>query len=211
MANVSIEMMFPVHLYKTKLETITETQIDYIKNITFEKILNPDALPLGSSSVTSYVLEDPMLLNIKSEIQQHLNFYMQNVLCPADHHNLKFKIMNSWVNKVIPNASIVPHLHRNSIVSGVFYINDISSPISFMKPNYNRNIEYMFDFKKESCFNKEHYICTPEKFSLLLFPSDLEHFVHLNKSDESRYSVAFNTFYVGSVGHKDDQNYLEFK
>ena len=40
---------------------------------------------------------------------------------------------------------------------------------------------------------------------LVVFPSNLMHRVEENKSDENRYSLAFNLFCKGNLGHNESQ------
>lgn len=203
MANVKIDLLFPTPLYVTKLETVTESQVEYIKNIPHAQNITE---LFSTSSASSYVLDEEPLLDIKSEIQNHLNFYLERVMSPIG--DVKLNITQSWVNKTVSGASQVPHVHRNSIVSGVFYINDAPfSPIGFER---NDTHSFMYDMNQTD-FNSEVHTQHCEKFSLLLFPSNIRHFVYPNNTPHSRYSVAFNSFYSGVVGNKEDNTYLEFK
>jgi hypothetical protein len=43
----------------------------------------------------------------------------------------------------------------------------------------------------------------PQQGDVVLFPSDLDHDVPINTSDEVRYSVAFNIFFRGEMGHEE--------
>jgi hypothetical protein len=44
---------------------------------------------------------------------------------------------------------------------------------------------------------------------LILFPSDLEHSIEKNLSEENRYSLAFNILPLGEIGSEDSK--INFK
>ena len=64
---------------------------------------------------------------------------------------------------------------------------------------------------KYNVITAETYLipCTPGE--LLLFPSSLRHSVPINHSEETRYSMSFNTFGIGSLGSEISATYLNIK
>jgi uncharacterized protein (TIGR02466 family) len=81
-------------------------------------------------------------------------------------------LKNIWANISYQNDYLLPHVHPNSIISGVFYIEaPAESTITFFD-----NINTMFDDAEEpSYFSYKHctYECKPGR--LLLFKSDFLH------------------------------------
>ena len=47
-----------------------------------------------------------------------------------------------------------------------------------------------------------------KKGELILFPSNLQHSVPANQSDEDRISLSFNTWIKGDIGDKEKLTYL---
>jgi ectoine hydroxylase-related dioxygenase (phytanoyl-CoA dioxygenase family) len=50
-----------------------------------------------------------------------------------------------------------------------------------------------------------------KKGMLVLFPSDLDHEVGLNQSQEERIALSFNTFFKGTIGYEEEVSLLELK
>ena len=46
---------------------------------------------------------------------------------------------------------------------------------------------------------------------LVLFPSSLRHSVPINKGNEIRYSLSFNTFCIEELGSRDSLTHLNIK
>ena len=113
-------------------------------------------------------------------------------------------ITESWFNLTLPNQSHHKHIHPNSIVSGVLYIDvdDKKDVIQFW--NYSLLYRYgTFDFgtHKINDFNSEMWWMPAITGRLYLFPSGLRHSVPVNKDREKdRLSMSFNTFIKGNLG-----------
>jgi uncharacterized protein (TIGR02466 family) len=109
--------------------------------------------------------------------------------------NLEPKINDSWININYKNNFNDRHMHKGSILSGVFYVstNINSGQIIFYNPNdklsffISSNIIEKFNFVNSSIWHFD-----PHDNLLLLFPSWLEHQVMPNTSQEDRISIAFN-------------------
>ena len=99
--------------------------------------------------------------------------------------------------------------HRNSFWSGVYYYHDNydddSGAIEFENPLLNR-WDFMFDvpdIETLNEFNAGSWRFKPQKKRLILFPSHLKHSISLNKSNDIRYSLAFNIVPLGVWGEGD--------
>ena len=68
-----------------------------------------------------------------------------------------------------------PHIHLNSILSGILYLSETGSPTIF----YDRNFS--------------NYKNSVEKNVLILFPSWIPHEVRPLTNDENRLIISFNT------------------
>ena len=51
--------------------------------------------------------------------------------------------------------------------------------------------------------NAERYCVDLEEGTILIFPSHLEHSVNENKSNQNRYSIAFNFYVRGTFGKEE--------
>ena len=64
---------------------------------------------------------------------------------------------------------------------------------------------------KQTKINSESFTFNPKPGELILFPSHLRHNVLINPKEESRYSLAFNTFCFEELGTKESLTHLNIK
>ena len=106
-------------------------------------------------------------------------------------------IVAGWKNINGPGDFNCFHNHPRSDLSGVLWIKapKDSGNLVFSSPQlFNRYQEldsYTNEFKYNSNLYMSYYF-TPKEGRILIFPSDLEHEVKENKSDEDRISYSFN-------------------
>ena len=112
----------------------------------------------------------------------------------------KQTIDNIWVNINELGGFNRPHVHPNSILSGVFYIECdpiTSGDIVFINPVVAHPHHWSGITEDQNsliaaatCFHK------PQRGKLIVFPSWLQHYVEPNKNAEPRISLSFNTMLV---------------
>ena len=127
----------------------------------------------------------------------------------------KAYITQSWSLINMPGQGMHEHSHSNSIISGSYYFNDLPEPGSDMVFNrYVGNqipIKLNLDEDKQNQYNTMDVAVRMEKHDLLMFPSDISHYVDNNMSDKPRHSIAFNAFVKGQLGEYDRSNLLMIK
>jgi hypothetical protein len=108
-------------------------------------------------------------------------------------------ITQSWSNYTEPGQWHHKHAHPNSFISGVFYpqADRLVDKIYFYKSGYER-IKLQPDTWNH--WNSESWWYEVGAGDLILFPSHLEHMVQTKVGDETRVSIAFNTFLKGHIG-----------
>lgn len=103
----------------------------------------------------------------------------------------KFKITNMWVNRYKKDKAIHSHIHSNSLISGVFYLDNIGGTIVDNPLGHISNI-----MMAESCMasigNSDKFTSSSSPNSMFIFPSWLYHTSIPNHSDEDRFTIAFN-------------------
>tara|TARA_R110000823_G_C15694287_1_gene475732 strand:+ start:40 stop:648 length:609 start_codon:yes stop_codon:yes gene_type:complete len=143
-----------------------------------------------------YVLEKPKFNKLKKQIMKEIKEYTKNVM----QWDSDFKITTSWFTEINKGDSSQLHNHRNCFLSGVIYlqVNPQSGNILFE----NRMTQQIFYPKvlQHNEFNADSYSIAPQNGMILIFPSQICHLIEKNKSDLTRYSLAFNVMPVGSVG-----------
>lgn len=111
--------------------------------------------------------------------------------------NKNYKISNMWINVNGPGGYNVLHTHPNSDLSGVFWINCPKNcgNLVFESPNHftqYKTIESCDEQIKQSLNYYNNFWLEPTEGKLIIFPSDLKHFVKENLSNEDRISISFN-------------------
>lgn len=199
--------LFPRPLYKTKVDIgLREKEINFILN---QEMKNNHS---NFMSVNQSLLDDPILEGLHTAITVHLQQFLTEVMGARD---CKAYITQSWSLINMPGQGMHEHSHSNSIISGSYYFNDLPEPGSDMVFNrYVGNqipIKLNLDENKQNQYNTMDIAVRMEKHDLLMFPSDISHYVDNNMSDKPRHSIAFNAFVKGQLGEYDRSNLLMIK
>lgn len=160
----------------------------------------------NTTSKLRSVLEEKEYKDIASFAMKSLDEYMKQIISPKN--NVTIRITQSWFNYSKPGQFHHKHAHPNSYLSGVFYVqaDKGSDKIFFYKDGYQQ-IKLLVD--NFNVFNSDSWWLPVETGDLVIFPSSLTHMVEPVTSEQTRISLAFNTFPVGSVGSNDDLTELK--
>lgn len=117
--------------------------------------------------------------------------------------NISFPIVDCWANKYVASQSLGLHTHSNGFISGVYYLNSLQTGSTcFTMPNpwsHEDPYKTLTIYKNE---DKIIYEVFPSEGTLLLFPSQLKHYININKDiKQVKYSISFNAFPSGDVGN----------
>lgn len=200
MIEYNINNLWPTPIYNATID-FNDDWNNNVKNFNFQKMKSKNALITSDKNV----LNNNCFDNLKKELQSHINNYVYNVLKVKD--NLKFQIINSWINIHKPGQSSGIHSHSNSLLSGVFYFNDEEDigGIRFYPNNFNLFYKSIsINYKENNYINAEYISYKNKKGTVLLFPSHVDHSVEENKSSVDRYSLAFNIFVKGKLTVDDE-------
>lgn len=199
-----IDGLFPIPIGITNINRdFTEDEINFCKE-KFNDVKNNAG---NVYTQDTFVLENERLFDIKKYIEDQLNVFLKNVYCPS--YKMSLYVTQSWINYTKQDGFHHKHSHPNSFVSGVFYINttDHVDNITFFSPSDNKS-SFCIEGSSLNIFNNNAKTMRIAKGDLLLFPSTLQHTVYPIVEKEIRVSIAFNTFFEGSVGSKDRLTYL---
>tara|TARA_Y100000992_G_C21129207_1_gene425739 strand:+ start:149 stop:751 length:603 start_codon:yes stop_codon:yes gene_type:complete len=105
--------------------------------------------------------------------------------------------VEGWKNINEPGNFNVKHNHPRSDLSGVLWIKTPkdSGNLVFTSPQFFNRYHELDSYTNEFKFNSNSYMTyyfPPTEGKVLIFPSNLEHEVKENKSDEDRISYSFN-------------------
>lgn len=184
---------------------ISETSFDMDENTyKFLEQMKPIQGKSNGSSIDRYVLRLPELKELKNYIQKHLDYYWNEIVKAK---NSELYITQSWTNYTKTGENHHHHVHQNSILSGVFYLNDGDENINL----YNSNTIFRVspELKEYNVYNSNSWSIPTLKNKLIIFPSDIRHDVENQKLDRTRMSLAFNTYVKGSLGKVIESTKLE--
>jgi len=141
----------------------------------------------------------------KPEYSQLLTelYKMQKEIYDNEHIDRHAIMGNMWANINPPGGFNMPHLHPNSLFSGVYYVksNSKSGRLKIMDPRPGAQM-YM-PARKSGDPGRDMWRdanVEPIEGRIIMFPSWLWHSVEENKSDDIRISVSFNFIQDGFNG-----------
>jgi uncharacterized protein (TIGR02466 family) len=151
----------------------------------------------NTTSLSQYIVNEPEMATIKSEIETAVNYYMDKIIVAKPE--IKAYITQSWLNFTSENQYHHKHEHPNSFISGVYYIDadEATDKITFFKNGYK---QIKLSPSEWTWWNAESWWFTVKTGSIVVFPSHLTHMVEQKAGNNVRCSLAFNTFLRGTIG-----------
>ena len=122
-------------------------------------------------------------------------FNMQEEIYPKENLSRKPVLGNMWANVNHPKCFNRPHIHPNSLFSGVYFVKTPQNSGNLMLYDPRPGVQMTMPNRKEGKLSPElwrevHY--EPKAGRCIMFPSWLWHEVKPNKSNDTRISVSFN-------------------
>ena len=195
-----IQSIFPIPIYTTKIDRgFTKQELQFVKEQKKHCSNNQGNI----NTKDNYILNRKEFKNIKKFLDKHCKEYLDTVICPKN--NIELYITQSWLNYTEANQYHHKHEHPNSVVSGVLYFDsDIKNDkILFSHSRGYQQISPEINKEKFNLWNSGTWFFPVETGNLFMFPSSTTHQVETKKGNNTRISLAFNTFYKGSVGSND--------
>ncbi len=150
----------------------------------------------NTTSIDNNILENKEMKKLKQFIEKSLKEYFQNIYVPKN--DVEPYITQSWCNYTKEGQFHHEHIHPNSFISGVFYVqaDKTKDKIYFFKENLR---VLKIPAKNYNLFNSTSWWLETGTNDLVLFPSNLLHMVKTVVGKE-RISLSFNTFLKGYIG-----------
>ena len=152
-----------------------------------------------------------ILLDFKEEQKVFEKYFLIFVNDFLKMSTNKFRLTTSWGTMVKCGGFSQFHNHRNSLYSGVFYLDESDSALEFQSYNIGPQELSTNEPTEWNIYNSKSWSIKPEKNRLVFFPSYLYHRISKNLSVEPRYSLAFNFFVEGEIGSGDSMLNLTVK
>ena len=160
----------------------------------------------NTGCVATDLLDHQEFANLRLFVEESLKDYLSLTLNPVDDNEIY--ITQSWASITKPGQFHHGHVHPNSFVSGVLYVNAEGGKDSIVFTNEREYKRIKLEIKEATAYNSAQLVQL-KTGDLLLFPSELEHLVEPTTSNSDRISVSFNTFVRGNIGYKN--SYAELK
>lgn len=193
---MAIHNLFPTPIGRYKLDRdLTAKELSFLKN-------QETRFNMGNTtSIDNTLFKNKELTKLRDFVETSLADYFAEVYNPK--HKVNLKITQAWTNYTENGQYHHKHAHPNSFVSGVFYVQADSTKdkIYFFKDGFE---QIKFPPKEWNQWNSESWWFEVGTCDLVLFPSSLTHMVQTVDSDQTRISLAFNTFPVGHIGDELD-------
>ena len=196
-----IHSIFPIPIYTTKMNRgFTKQELQFVKEQKKHCIKNQGNI----NTKDNYILNRKQFKNIKKFLDKCCKDYLDTIICPKN--NVELYITQSWLNYTEANQYHHRHEHPNSVVSGVLYFDsDIKNDkILFTSSKGYQQIKPEIDNTKWNLWNSDTWFFSVETGNLFMFPSSTTHQVETKKGTNTRISLAFNTFYKGTVGSNSE-------
>jgi uncharacterized protein (TIGR02466 family) len=155
------------------------------------------------SSVDKNVLHRPEFSHVHDLVTREIDAYTREVL--AVNNSIGFYVTNSWINIHRPGQSAGPHVHNNSLISGVLYlrVTETSGDLVFQRDIHSQApfppaLDLDMDFL--NLYNCKSWGHKPKTNDVCLFPSVVMHATDRNESNDDRWCLAFNVFVRGDLG-----------
>ena len=194
-----IHSIFPTPIYTTKIDRpFTKQELQFVNQQKKHCTKNQGNI----NTKDNYILNRKEFKNIKKFLDKCCKNYLDTIICPKN--NIELYITQSWLNYTETNQYHHQHQHPNSVISGVLYFNsDIKNDkILFSHPIIYKQMSPEID--KYNSWNSNTWWLSVKTGDLFMFPSSTTHQVETKQGNNTRISLAFNTFYKGAVGSNSD-------
>tara|TARA_R100001086_G_scaffold33540_1_gene15209 strand:- start:175 stop:789 length:615 start_codon:yes stop_codon:yes gene_type:complete len=186
--------IFSTPIYISKLtREFTDEELKFVDKTKLDVYQNQG----NTTSNNTYLLNTKPFNNLKEELNKILKDYFDKVVSPSN--DIESYITQSWLNYTETNQYHHKHVHENSLVSGIIYLNadKKNDKIKFFKERYST---IKPGVKNYNIFNSDNWFFPVETRDIILFPSSLSHMVETKQGKNTRISLSFNTFIRGMVG-----------
>ena len=197
MKKTQINNLFPIPIYMTNMDRpFTKQELQFVDKQKKHCVKNRGNV----NTKDNYILNRKEFKSIKKFLDKHCKNYLDTIICPKN--NIELYITQSWLNYTEENQYHHRHEHPNSVVSGVLYFDSdkANDMIKFFSHVRYQQIKPEIDDDKYNLWNSSSWWFPVETGQLVMFPSSTTHQVDTKKGNNTRVSLAFNTFYKGAVG-----------
>ena len=205
----SISPIFSKPIYSKFTDVDTKKIIPMLEKYVFHDEYNNTEADGANKSLISnslHILEENRFKFLKDKIMKEFYLYASDVM----KYTNKFEITTSWFTMSKKGQESYYHNHLNCMMSGVLYLqtSENSGDIGFQ--NFS-NERYSLHIEEYNVFNSSIMRFKPADGLLLIFPAEVHHAIEENKSDTTRYSLAFDVMPTGLIGNDKFDSHMKIK
>ena len=187
------EYHFPTPVYIKEIPNARELNFYLEKNILQWNKKDPKGV--NKTNVNGWHSETDMNKREEYNPLTKQLFNMQEEVFEKEYLTEKPVLGNMWANINYPGGYNRPHLHPNSLFSGVYWIKAPEKSGNLMLYEPRQGAQCTMPNRKEGkvppeLWREVHY--QPKAGTVVMFPAWLWHEVRPNKSNDIRISVSFN-------------------
>ena len=200
-----ISGVFPTPVYISNLDRpFTKEEMKVFGKHSKSQVINSG----NTTSKNNYILHEPGLETLKDELTAHVTEYVKRIHLPK--YPMNPYITQSWTNYTRTNQNHHSHQHPNSFISGVLYISadEKFDKITLHKNSYQQIKPVPTEW---NWYNSDSWFYTIKTGMIIMFPSGTTHNVETKAGKETRISLAFNTFFTGTMGENTQLTELILK
>ena len=194
-------MLFPTPVLAYKIADAERINAALLEEIEQRRVQEPGVLRSNRAGWHSasdfFTRKEATHVELARAVTRAVGDATQRISQGQMQENLRIQL-SGWININPPGAYNVPHDHPGSYWSGCYYVKmdkrtartDEGGAITFIDP---RCAPAGQPLVKAPVFHGAQSM-HPVPGTLLIFPSNVKHWVHPNSSDEERVTMAFNAF-----------------
>ena len=197
-----LRAMFPVPLITVHLRNAEDLNHRLLKEISERRDSEPGVDRSNRfgwhSDYDLFRRTEPALLELVGEIEAMVVAATAKAV-PDAPKNMTIR-HEGWINVTPKHGMNAPHDHPGAFWSGTYYVHvpqpldesdALSGAIEFLDPRGS-----IGNVRPEAAFTRPKFTIRPAAGTALLWPGFVRHWVHPNRSEEERVSVAFNSWFV---------------
>ena len=125
----------------------------------------------------------------------------------------EFYLTQSWATKNVKGARHHEHIHPNTLLSCVYYVQADSGEltISTDRNGLFPNFDFNFELEEFNNFNSKSWTFKVKTGDMVLFPGHLNHSSTPNESNNDRIAIGANFFTRGMFGSYENTDLIEIR
>jgi uncharacterized protein (TIGR02466 family) len=160
-------------------------------------------------SKNSALLESYGMDRVKNFMVNFTKDFVKNILKIKQ----EFYLTQSWATKNAKGARHHEHIHPNTLLSCVYYVQADSGEltISTDRNGLFPNFDFNFELEEFNNFNSKSWTFQVKTGDMVLFPGHLNHSSTPNESNNDRIAIGANFFTRGIFGSYENTDLIEIR